>query len=176
MPMTITNSDLFVARQVTPIDKQAVVHLIDVDDCLTRKPDGFDNVGMTKDDFFDASRSFPANAAVADLARFLHGRGDRIAIGTARPADRMDETIEWLDRHNIPYDTVMLSTCVEPSSITKQAMLQQLQDDYRMVGTMIDDSPYNIEGGHIQGVDTIHLDTNSEYWDANPENVWAYGL
>ena len=174
--MTITNYELFAATKVTPIDKEAVVHLIDVDDTLTLKPDNFNNVGMTKDQFFDASRSFPANEAVADLVRFLHGRGDRIAIGTARPVSRMAETIEWLDRHNIPYDTVMLSRGIEPSGVTKQAMLQQLQLDYRMVGTMIDDSPYNIEGAQIQGVDTIELNTNSDYWNAHPENVWAYGL
>ena len=174
--MTITNYELFAATKVTPIDKEAVVHLIDVDDTLTRKPDGFNNVGMTKDQFFDASRDFPANEAVADLVRFMHGRGDRIAIGTARPVSRMAETIEWLDRHNIPYDTVMLSRGIEPSGVTKQAMIQQLQLDYRMVGTMIDDSPYNVQGGKIQGVDTIELATNSEYWTANPETVWAYGL
>jgi len=45
-----------------------------------------------------------------------------------------------------------------------------------MVGTMIDDSPFNIEGAQIQGVDTIKLDTNDEYWTAHPETVWAYGL
>ena len=174
--MTITNYELFAATKVTPIDKEAVVHLIDVDDTLTRKPDNFNNVGMTKDEFFDAARSFPANDAVADLVRFLHGRGDRIAIGTARPVSRMAETIDWLDSHNIPYDTVMLSRGIEPSGVTKQAMIQQLQLDYRMVGTMIDDSPYNIEGAKIQGVDTIELTTNTEYWTAHPENVWAYGL
>ena len=174
--MTITNYELFAATKVTPIDKEAVVHLIDVDDTLTRKPEGFNNLGMTKDEFFDAARDFPVNQAVADLVRFMHGRGDRIAIGTARPVSRMGETIDWLNRHNIPYDTVMLSRGIEPSGVTKQAMLQQLQLDYRMVGTMVDDSPYNIKGARIQGVDTIELNTNSEYWDAHPEDVWAYGL
>ena len=174
--MTITNYELFAATKVTPIDKEAVVHVFDVDASLTTKPDGFTNIGMTKDQFFDAARDFPSNEGVAYLARLLYSKGDKIAIATARPVNRMNETIDWLDHHNIPYDTVMLSRGIEPSGVTKQAMLQQLQLDYRMVGTMVDDSPYNIEGARIQGVDTIELKTNSEYWDANPEDVWAYGL
>ena len=35
-----------------------VVHVFDLDDTITVKPEGFDNTGMSKDDFFDASRKF----------------------------------------------------------------------------------------------------------------------
>ena len=53
-----------------------VVHVFDLDDTLTLKPQGFDNTGMTKDEFFDASRAFPSDERVAYLARFLASRGD----------------------------------------------------------------------------------------------------
>ena len=39
---------------------KTVVHIFDLDDTLTLKPQGFDNTGLSKDEFFDASRSFPA--------------------------------------------------------------------------------------------------------------------
>ena len=53
---------------------KTVVHVFDLDDTLTLKPAGFDNTGMSKDEFFDASRSFPSDERVAFLARFLpHG-------------------------------------------------------------------------------------------------------
>ena len=168
--------DLFVGQQMRPADKRAVVHAFDVDDTLTRKPDGFDNTGLTKDEFFDAARDFPADSAVVELAQMLHEKGDRIAIATARPAERLQETIEWLQRNNVPFDQIMLSTGGEVSGVAKQAMLQKLQDDYRMVGTLFDDSPYNIEGAAMQGVSGVHLRKNDEYWAAHPETVYPYGL
>ena len=169
-------SDLFRGVQVTPPDDSVVVQVFDVDDCLTRKPDGFDNTGMTKNQFFDAARDFPPEQALVELAQMLHRMGDAIAIATARPIERLDETIAWLDKYNVPYDTVMLSLGGEPSSICKQAMLQRLQTIYNQVGTLFDDSIYNIQGAQLQGVSTVHIRTNDEYWDAHPEQVYAYGL
>ena len=167
--------DLFVGQEINPADKQAIVHAFDVDDTLTRKPEGFDNTGLTKDQFFDAAREFPADDAVVELAQMLHDKGDRIAIATARPAERLQETIEWLNRNEVPFDQIMLSTGAEPSGVAKQAMLQKLQDDYRQVGTLFDDSPYNIEGAQMQGIDGVHLRKNDDYWAQHPETVWPYG-
>ena len=167
--------DLFEGMQFADPDSRAVVHAFDVDDTLTMKPDGFDNTGMTKDQFFDAARDFPADQAVVELAQMLADKGDRIAIATARPAERLQETIDWLQRNNVPFDQVMLSTGDEPSGVAKQAMLQKLQDEYKTVGTLFDDSPYNIEGAAMQGINGVHLRKNDEYWAQHPENVWAYG-
>ena len=151
----------------------SVVHVFDVDDTLTRKPDDFDNTGLTKDDFFDASREFPPQQAVLELAQMLAADGDRIAIATARPPERLQETIDWLDKHNVPYDQVMHSTGAEPSGITKQEMLLRCQQDYQMVGTLFDDSPFNIEGARLQGIDAVHLRTNDAYWNNNPEYIYT---
>ena len=167
--------DLFEGMELASPDPRAIVHAFDVDDTLTRKPEGFDNTGLTKDQFFDASRDFPADQAVVELAQMLHDKGDRIAIATARPAERLLETIDWLKKNNVPFDQIMLSTGAEPSGVAKQAMLQKLQDDYRMVGTLFDDSPYNIEGAAMQGISGVHLRKNDEYWAQHPENVWPYG-
>jgi len=164
--------DLFVGMQMRPANRQQIVHAIDVDDTLTRKPDNFDNTGLTKEEFFDAARQFPPDEGVVELARLLHSKGDSVAIATARPADRLLETIDWLQRHDVPFDQIMLSTGKEPSGIAKQAMLQKLQDEYRMVGTLIDDSPYNIEGAKHQGIDAIHLRKNDDYWAQHPEKVY----
>ena len=169
-------SDLFRGAELTPADKQAIVHAFDVDSTLTANPYGPMPVIRDKDHYFDLARDFPANEAVADLARLLHDKGDRIAIATARPAERLEETITWLKNNNIPFDQIMLSTGGEPSDVAKQAMLQKLQDDYKQVGTLIDDSPFNIEGAQMQGIDAIHLRTNDDYWAQHPERVFPYGL
>ena len=174
--MKTIGSDLFRGITMAPPSKAQIVHVIDVDDCLTRKPDNFDNRNMTKDKFFDASRDFPPNQAMVDLVHMLHSFNDAIAIATARPTERLPETFEWLQRHNIPFDLLLLSTEGDTSSVTKQAMIQYLQDNYRMVGTLFDDSPANIKGAALQGVDAVQLNTNTEYWDAHPEPTYAYGL
>ena len=84
--------------------------------------------------------------------------------------------MDWLSRHNVPYDQIMLSTGAEPSGVAKQAMLQKLKDDYKDIGVLIDDSPYNIQGANMQGVDGIHLRKNDDYWKQHPEKVYPYGL
>ena len=156
--------------------KNSVVQAFDFDDVLTMKPQGFDNSGMTKDDFFDASRSFPANPAVLELIQLLVRSGDRIAIATARPPERLHETIEWLDENNVPFDSIMHSNGDEPSGVVKQEMLLRLQDDYQEVGTLFDDSQYNCDGAKRQGIPAVHLKTNVEYWDANPEYIYTVNL
>ena len=166
--------DLFAGAQLSPANKQQVVHAFDVDSTLTADPYGPQPVITGKDHYFDLARDYPANEAVAELARMLHSKGDAIAIATARPAERLQETMDWLNRNNIPHDQVILSTGQEASGVAKQAMLQKLQDDYRMVGTLFDDSPFNIEGAELQGVDAVHLRTNDAYWNQHPEKVWKY--
>jgi len=174
--MQLIGNDLFSGVHLTLPNVNQIVQVFDVDDTLTRKPDGFDNTGMSKDDFFDASRDFPAQQAVVELAQMFSRMGNAIAIATARPIERLNETIDWLTAHNVPFNTVMLSLGGEPSNICKQSMLQHLQSDYRSVGTLFDDSIYNIQGAQLQGISTVHLRTNDEYWLQNPEPVYAYGL
>ena len=159
--MKTIGADLFRGVSMVPACKSQIVHAFDMDDCLTRKPDDFDNSNMTKDKFFDASRDFPPNQAMVELVQMLHSFNDAIAIATARPTERLPETFEWLQRHNIPFDLLLLSTEGDTSSVTKQAMIQYLQDNYRMVGTLFDDSPANIKGAQLQGVETVQLNTTT---------------
>ena len=150
---------------------KTVVHVFDLDDTITIKPQGFDNTGMSKDEFFDASRSFAPDARVTWLLRFLAERGDAIAICTARPAERLTESYHWLRKWRIPFDVLMTSTGRIPSGMSKQFMLKYLRRQYKRIGTMFDDSPYNVQGARLQKVGAIHIRKNDEYWAANPEVV-----
>tara|TARA_R110002020_G_scaffold471186_1_gene698011 strand:+ start:981 stop:1499 length:519 start_codon:yes stop_codon:yes gene_type:complete len=166
----IQNYQYIGIQKRTP-SKQRIVHAFDLDDTLTIKPDGFNSAGMTKDDFFDAARSFPPDLAITDLLRLMHKFGDRIAICTARPPERLFESYQWLTKWRIPFDCLMVSTGIECSGIAKQYMLKYLRKQYRMVGTLIDDSPYNIQGAAFQRIKRIHVLKNCEYWDLHPEIV-----
>ena len=164
------NHEHFVGIQRQPADKP-VVHIFDLDDTLTLKPDGFDNTGMTKDEFFDASRSFTSDERVAFLARFLAERGDAIAVCTARPAERLCESYQWLMKWRIPFDALLLSTGRLPSGMAKQHMIRYLRHQYDRVGTMVDDSPWNIKGARLQKIGAIHVRKNDQYWNNNIELI-----
>ena len=161
----------YVGIQRNRPNKSRIVHAFDLDDTLTLKPAGFNNQGMTKDEFFDASRNFTPDDRIVDLLRMMYRWGDAIAICTARPADRLCESYNWLRKWHIPFDAILVSNSTDCSGITKQHMLQYLRRSYRMVGTLIDDSPYNIEGARLQRIKRIHVLKNCEYWAAHPEVV-----
>ena len=151
--------------------KQHIVHAYDFDDTITRKPVDFDNTGLTSDQYFDASRRFTPDNRIVDLLRLQHRVGDRIAIATARPPERLVETYQWLIKYRIPFDVLMHSTGLITSGMAKQHMLKHLRRSYRMVGTLVDDSPWNIEGARLQRIKRIQVLKNCEYWKAHPEIV-----
>lgn len=169
--ITSISHQQYVGIKRTQASKSTIVHAFDLDDTLTLKPVGFDNTGLTKDEFFDASRSFGADQAISDLARMLYNWGDHIAICTARPPDRLTESWQWLVKHKIPFNVLMTSTGHQCSGIAKQHMLKYLRREYRMVGTLVDDSPYNIRGARLQRISSIHVCKNDEYWEAHPEYI-----
>ena len=165
------SSNHYVGIEKIAPSKQRIVHAFDLDDTITIKPKHFDNLRMTKDEFFDASRSFAPDDRIVDLLRLMHRFGDSVAICTARPADRLTESFNWLRKWDIPFDCILVSTGLDASGNTKQHMLKYLRKQYRMVGTLIDDSPYNIEGARLQRIKRIHVLKNCEYWAAHPELV-----
>ena len=148
------------------------VQLFDLDDTLTCKPVGFDNTGMSKDEFFDASHAFDPNPAVEYLVNLMHNWGDAIAICTARPVERLTQSWQWLVKHNIPFDWLIHSTGEQPSGIAKQYMIKHLRSHYKRMGTLFDDSPYNVAGARLQKIGAILLPTNNDYWEAHPELIY----
>ena len=151
--------------------KSKIVHAFDFDDTITSKPHGFDNTYLSTNDFFDASRHFTPDEAIVDLLRLQHRLGDRIAIATARPPERLVQTYQWLVKYRIPFDVLLHSTGIITSGMAKQHMLKYLRKSYRMVGTLIDDSPWNIEGARLQLIKRIHVQKNFKYWAQHPEIV-----
>jgi len=164
------NHSQYVGIQRLPVTKK-VVHIFDLDDTLSIKPDGLHNAGMTKDQFFDAARDFPSDERVTWLARLLAKQGDAIAVCTARPPDRLSESYQWLRKWRIPFDVLMLSTGQSASGMAKQHMIKHLRRKYSRVGTLFDDSQYNIRGARLQKIGAIHILKNEQYWAAHPELV-----
>ena len=160
----------YVGVQRLDINKR-VVHIFDLDDTLSLKPPGVANASMTKDQFFDAARDFPSDLRVVWLTRLLAKHGDAIAVCTARPPERLCESYQWLRKWRIPFDVLMLSTGQSPSGMAKQHMIKHLRRKYDRVGTLFDDSQYNVRGARLQKIGAIHILKNAEYWKNNPEIV-----
>ncbi len=78
--ITAISHQQYVGIKRTQGSKSTIVHAFDLDDTLTLKPVGLDNTGLTKDEFFDASRSFGSDQAISDRARMLYNWGDHIII------------------------------------------------------------------------------------------------
>ena len=172
MPMIIRHFTglYYVGAAVEKADKDKTVFAFDLDSTLTYDPDR-SIAYESKDAYFDAARDFGPNQHMLNYARYFVLRGHRVAIATARPASRLNETIDWLNKYDVPFDQIMLSTDQVPSSLAKQSMLQNLQRYYKRVGCLYDDSPWNIEAAELQGVYGRHVPTNCQYWRANPEDV-----
>ena len=160
----------YVGAAIRKADKDTRVFVFDMDSTLTYDPDRSIQY-PNKEAYFDAARDFPANARLANYARFFASRGHSVVIATARPACRLEESIEWLAANDIPFDQIMLSTGEVPSSLAKQSMLKDLKSYYKSVECLYDDSPYNIEAAELQGVFGRHVPTNCRYWELNPELV-----
>ena len=164
----------YIGAATAKADKNALVFVFDVDSTLTHDPDRT-IVYPSKEDYFDAAHSFGPNQQMLNYARRFVADGHRVAIATARPPQYLEQTIEWLETHNVPFDQIMLSTGDLPSSVAKQEMILDLQHYYKRVAYLYDDSPYNIEGAALQGVRGKQLKTNCRYWRENPEDVVPLG-
>ena len=165
----------YIGAAVAKADKDSLVFVFDVDSTLTHDPDRT-IVYPSKEDYFDAAHSFSPNYQMLNYARRFVRDGHRVAIATARPPRYLEQTIEWLEQHNVPFDQIMLSTGDLPSSVAKQEMILDLQHYYKRVAYLYDDSPYNIEGAALQGVPGRQLKTNCQYWRDNPEEVVPLGV
>lgn len=170
MTNTIRNNYFYQINRTVPCS-DTVIHIFDVDDTLTIKPEGFDNSHLSKEEFFDASRNFGADYDILRLLKLLRSCGDAIAVCTSRPVQRLRQTYSWLNHHQVPFDVLMASTNLSASNATKQLMILSLQQQFKSVGTFVDDSPWNCMGAALHGVRTIHVRKNCKYWDANPEKV-----
>lgn len=168
--LTAFNHDHYVGLERLPPTKN-VVHIFDLDDTLSIKPSEFNNAVLTKDEFFDAAQYFSADCAVTDVLRLIHSHGDAIAVCTARPPERLAQSYAWLRQWRIPFDVLMLSTGLSPSNIAKQHMIKHLRRRYNRIGTMFDDSIYNVQGARLQKIGAIHIRKNDSYWEAHPETV-----
>lgn len=89
-----------------------------------------------------------------------------IVIFTARPDDYKKETLEWLQKHNLPYDAIYMREAKDnrDDSITKKEMLDKLRQDGYIPVAVFDDRPKVVRMWQREGILCFPVaDINEEF-------------
>ena len=109
-------------RKTVIFDLDGTLALIDKRRALATK-----NGKMDWDVFFSADniKLDVPNTPVITMAQMLHSQGFRIVIFSGRSARTQDATIDWLNKHNVPYDDLHMRPTDRKSHFMPDNMLKQ---------------------------------------------------
>jgi hypothetical protein len=102
---------------------------------------------------------------VAALTVLLDDSLQRILL-TARPTTIQDLTLDWLSRHSIRWDLLVMRPEGEytPSPVAKRAAVRELRDHGFQLLLAFDDDRRNVEMFHDEGVRCLYI--HSGYYEA----------
>jgi uncharacterized HAD superfamily protein len=68
---------------------------------------------------------------IIDVLRMYHARGDAIILCSGREATSRDKTVDWLAKHNIPFNNLYMRPAKDyrPDDIVKEELLDQILAD-----------------------------------------------
>lgn len=126
----------------TLCDTAGILHLIEGDD---------KNYAA----FHAASAGCPPRAEVVDAARAERGSGRAILVVTSREFIWRDLTLDWLVKHDVPYDAVYLRIVGDyrKDVAIKQDILRQIKADGFDVLAAWDDKPLVLEVWQENGIE-----------------------
>lgn len=119
--------------------------------------------------FFEASVDdppIPEGIALAGaLAAGADGPARPTVLLTARPARLADTTVAWLDRHEVPWDLLVMRVDGDHRSSpdVKRAALADLRATGHVPELAVDDDPRNAEMYRSEGVPVVYV--HSGYYD-----------
>jgi uncharacterized HAD superfamily protein len=81
--------------------------------------------------FNESMKDDPPYPDIIWLVKTLKAAGNRIIICTGRTEDFRDVTVEWLKRHDVPYDALYMRPAGDyrDDSIVKLELVQWMRDD-----------------------------------------------
>lgn len=92
--------------------------------------------------FFLHMENAPIIEPIAKLVRLLKAQGQAILICSGRPESYRNETLDWLDRNEIPYDQAYLRPDGHDhvaDETVKEELLQKMQGDDYFPWLVLDD-------------------------------------
>jgi len=123
----------FGEMEFAPIDVERCV-IVDLDGTLSNPKSRIHLVTGTKkkdwDQFFKEAINDPAHHWCVHLVRTLYLCGYDVSIVTARPERCLDDTLAWLEKYGVTYDTIFMRKDGDrrPDHVVKKAIfLEHLQ-------------------------------------------------
>ncbi|MBA4502638.1 phosphatase domain-containing protein [Marinobacterium marinum] len=121
--------------------------IVDVDGTLAQFDPAAVNQWVLKsekqwDPFFEFMRDAAVIQPVSSLVKMLKAQEQKIVICSGRPDSHRRHTLEWLDRHEIPYDGVYLRAVGDDQvddEAVKQKLLEQIRADGFSPWLVLDD-------------------------------------
>jgi hypothetical protein len=115
--------------------------------------------------FFDKAGEDLLIEEVAALTVLLDDSLQRVLL-TARPTTIQDLTLDWLSRHSIRWDLLVMRPEGEytPSPVAKRAAVRELRDFGFQLLLAFDDDRRNVDMFHEEGVRCLYI--HSGYYEA----------
>ena len=117
---------------------------------LDRKPKDWENFYKKMD------KDSPIQSVIKMVGEYAN-KGYTIIILTGRPERYREVTKQWLDKHNVPYDSLIMKSSADeflPSHVWKRQQVLNLMDNYQ-IDLAIDDELRNRTVFEELGIKTL---------------------
>jgi phosphoglycolate phosphatase-like HAD superfamily hydrolase len=106
----------------------------------------------------------PVHEPVAHLARTLKAAGMDIVIASGRNSDSRANTVEWLERHNIPFDALFMraSGDFRADDIIKEEILAEIREAGWEPQAVVDDRRRVVEMWRRNGLFVFDVNQSGE--------------
>lgn len=106
----------------------------------------------------------PVHEPVAELARVLKAQGTAVVIVSGRGSEVRDSTVEWLNRHAIPFDALFMRTAKDyrADDIIKQELLEEVRAAGWDPVAVVDDRPRVVRMWRDNGLFVFDVNQSGE--------------
>lgn len=105
--------------------------------------------------FFDYMKDAPVVENILRLVNILKQQGQHILICSGRPESHKQHSIEWMEKHKIPFDAVYLrpdNADSMPDEDVKKALLEKIREDGFEPWLVLDDRDAVVKGWRDLGL------------------------
>lgn len=99
------------------------------------------------------------------ILNLMANNGDKIIILTARNSEMRENTIEWLEKHNIPYHDLYMraSKDYREDAIVKKELLLKIKEKYGEIFCAFDDRSRVLRMFESEGIFTFDVSQGKDY-------------
>jgi acetyl-CoA synthetase len=143
-----------------PIEPGKVV-VVDIDGTIANAYERMKGIENSMDNWLDFMEGSIEDPLIEEVARLLDLLSDKVSVVmlSARPISIQDDTCEWLERHNVRWDLLILratSSMDKPLNYKRHRTNELRQRGFEPVLALEDDRR-NVDMYHEEGVPCVHI-------------------